>query len=147
MHKLTLLSVGKIKTSWIKDGCEVFTERIGHSCDFSERILTAGEQTDEYMRLEQALGKVTGTIVLLDELGAEQTSKEFAAFLGKKRDLGEPVTFVIGGAYGLGDRVRAMGYKTIALSRMTFPHELCKLIFLEQLYRAQSILEGRGYHH
>ena len=147
MHKLTLLSIGKVKIPWIKEGCDVFAERISHSCDFSERILSAGEKMDEHVRLEQALEKTSGTVILLDELGTEMTSKEFSAFLGKKHDAGEAVTFVIGGAYGVSPIVRSTATKAIALSRMTLPHELCKLVFLEQLYRAHTILEGRGYHH
>ncbi len=147
MHRISLLSVGKIKTSWIKEGCELFTHRIGHSCDFSERILSSGEAKDEHERIFQALEKTSGTIVLLDELGDEMTSREFAQWIGKKQDIGEALTFVLGGAYGVDDRIKKSAKKIIALSRMTLPHELCKLMFLEQLYRAHTILEGRGYHH
>lgn len=147
MHKISLISVGKIKTTWIKEGCDVFSERLSHSCDFSERILSSGEAKDEHERTFQALEKTSGMIVLLDELGEEMTSKEFAQWIGKKRDIGEPLTFVLGGAYGVDDRMRKSAKKIIALSKMTLPHELCKLMFLEQLYRAHTILEGRGYHH
>ena len=99
------------------------------------------------MRIEQGLKKLSGIILLLDERGTEMTSKEFASFLIKKRENGDTLIFVLGGAYGVGEEIRAKGYQTIALSRMTLPHELCKLVFLEQLYRAHTILEGRGYHH
>lgn len=147
MQKISLLSVGKIKTSWIKEGCDVFTERLSHSCDFSERILSSGEAKDEHERIAEALEKTSGMIVLLDELGDEMTSKEFAQWIGKKRDVGEALTFVIGGAYGVDDTIRKSAKKILCISRMTLPHELCKLMFLEQLYRAHTILEGRGYHH
>ncbi len=147
MQKISLISVGKIKTSWIKDGCELFADRLSHSCDFSERILSSGEAKGEHERIAEALEKTLGTIVLLDELGEEMTSKEFAQWIGKKRDTGETLTFVIGGAYGVDERIRKSAKKIIAISRMTLPHELCKLMFLEQLYRAHTILEGRGYHH
>ncbi len=147
MHKISLVSVGNIKTRWIKEGCEVYAERIGHSCDCSERILSAGSESDEHGRLLAALEKTTGFIVMLDERGKEFSSTEFATWIGKKKDIGSSVTFVLGGAYGLGDRVRSKASLIMSLSRMTLPHELCKLMFLEQLYRAQTILEGRGYHH
>ncbi len=147
VHRISLLSVGKIKTPWIKDGCDLYSQRIGHFCSFSERILPAGEATTEQEKLTQALTKVTGTIVVLDELGQEMTSNECARWIASERDIGTPITFVIGGAYGVGDAVRAYAKKTIALSRMTLPHELCKLVFLEQLYRAHTILAGSGYHH
>ena len=147
MQKISLVSVGKIKTSWIKDGCDVFSERLSHSCDFSERVLSSGEASDEHERIVQALVKTSGVIVLLDELGDEMTSREFAQWIGRKRDTGEAMTFVLGGAYGVNDAIRKSAKKIMRLSRMTLPHELCKLMFLEQLYRAHTILEGRGYHH
>ncbi len=147
LHRLTLLSVGKIKTPWIAEGCDMFTERISHSCDFSERILNAGESDEEHKKILEALEKTSGTIVLLDETGKQQTSKEFAQWIQKKRDIGEPITFILGGAYGVNDAIKAKAMMTLSLSSMTFPHELAKLVFLEQLYRAHTIIEGRGYHH
>ncbi len=110
-------------------------------------MLSSGEAKDEHARIAQALEKTSGIIVLLDELGDEMTSRAFAEWIGKKRDLGDTLTFVLGGAYGFHDQIRKSAKKIIALSRMTLPHELCKLMYLEQLYRAHTILEGRGYHH
>jgi 23S rRNA (pseudouridine1915-N3)-methyltransferase len=147
MQRITLLSIGKVKTPWIKDGCEVFIDRLSHSCDFSERILSAGSKEEENDRVLKALEDTKGTIVLLSHRGREHASDEFASWLGKKRDLGEPLTFVLSGAYGADERVFAKAHLALSLSRMTFPHELCKLVFLEQLYRAHSILAGSGYHH
>ncbi len=136
-----------MKAPWIVEGCALYTKRLTHSCHFTERILAPGAEAEEHVRITQALSKLSGSVVLLDERGANMTSKEFSSFLGKRRDRGETLIFVLGGAYGVGADIRAKGYETIALSRMTFPHELCKLVFLEQLYRAYTILEGRGYHH
>ncbi|MDD5055944.1 MAG: 23S rRNA (pseudouridine(1915)-N(3))-methyltransferase RlmH [Candidatus Peribacteraceae bacterium] len=147
MHHISLLSVGKIKTPWIADGCTMFIDRLKKQCDFSERILNAGTKEEENERLLAALEKIDGVIVVLDERGKEFLSTEFASWIGKKRDCGDPVTFVLGGAFGLDDRIRSKAQLVLSLSRMTFPHELCKLVFLEQLYRAQSILAGSGYHH
>lgn len=147
MHKIHLLSVGKVKTGWIREGCDVFAGRIGHSCDFSERVLSPGSETEENDGILKALEKTEGVIVILDERGKEFSSSEFASWIEKRKDEGSPVTFVLGGAYGLDERVRAKGTLVLRLSRMTFPHELCKLVFLEQLYRAQTILAGSGYHH
>ena len=147
MHKITLLSVGKIKTPWIKDGCAVYEDRLSHACDFENRVLSAGEPEDERGKILAALEKTQGVIVALDEKGKEMTSPEFAMWIGKQRDAGSPVTFVLGGAYGLDDRIRSRATLTLALGRMTLPHELCSLVFLEQLYRAHAILAGSGYHH
>lgn len=147
MHRITLLTVGKIKTSWIKDGCDVFIKRLSHSCDFSERILGAGNEKEERQKILDVLVKTDGIIVALDEKGKELSSTEFASWVGKQRDNGQSVLFVLGGAYGLDDRIRAKATLVLSLSRMTLPHELCKLVFLEQLYRAHEIMKGSGYHH
>ncbi len=147
MHRLSLLSVGKIKTPWIADGCAMFIDRLKKQCDFSERILSPGTQVEENDRLVAALEKINGVIVVLDEGGKEYSSPEFASWISKKRDLGDPITFVLGGAFGLDDRVRSTADLVLSLSRMTLPHELCKIVFLEQLYRAHAIIAGSGYHH
>ena len=125
----------------------MFIDRLKKQCDFSERILTAGTKEEENERLLAALEKIDGVIVVLDERGKEFLSTEFATWIGRKRDIGDSITFVLGGAFGLDDRVRSKATLVLSLSRMTFPHELCKLVFLEQLYRAQSIMAGSGYHH
>lgn len=147
MHCLTLLSVGKIKTSWITEGCELYIDRLKHSCDFSEKILSAGTKEEENDRVLKALEKVEGLIVVLSHRGKEHSSEEFASFIAKQRDIGKSVTFVISGAYGSDDRVLGKAHVVLSLSRMTLPHELCKLFFLEQLFRAHAILAGTGYHH
>lgn len=147
MQKISLLSVGKIKTSWIREGCEIFADRIAHSCDFSERVLSAGSKEEENDRMLKALEKLKETIVVLSHRGKEHSSEEFAAWISKQRDQGRPVLFVLSGAYGADERVLSKAHLILSLSRMTLPHELCKLMFLEQLYRAHTILEGRGYHH
>jgi 23S rRNA (pseudouridine1915-N3)-methyltransferase len=147
MHRISLLSVGKVKTSWITEGCELYIDRLKHSCDFSEKILSAGSKEEENDRMLKALENVEGVIVVLDETGREMRSTEMASWINKKRDTGTPITFVIGGAYGLDDRIRSKAHLILSLSRMTLPHELCKLFFLEQLFRAHAIVAGTGYHH
>lgn len=147
MHLVRLLSVGKLKTPWLKDGCDMFADRLSKQCRFEERILSAGSETEEHARMLDALKNIDGTVVILDERGKEFSSQDFAKYIGKERDIGTPVTFVLGGAYGFDDAIRARGTIVMRLSRMTLPHELCKLFFLEQLYRAHAILAGSGYHH
>lgn len=141
------MSVGTVKTAWIKEGCELYQDRLRRACDFSERVIKSGAAAEEHERILQALSKVQGAIVILDETGKEHSSRGFAGWLGKTRDAGMPVTFVLGGAYGFSDEIRQKGSLVLRLSSMTFPHELCKLVFLEQLYRAYEILKGSGYHH
>jgi 23S rRNA (pseudouridine1915-N3)-methyltransferase len=147
MHRIRLLIVGKVKTPWIVDGCSLYTERLRHSCDFSEQVLPAGSKDEENDRVLKTLEKQEGTIVVLSHKGKEFSSEEFALWMSKQKDQGRPVTFVISGAYGADERILSKAHTVLSLSRMTLPHELCKLFFLEQLFRAHAILSGTGYHH
>jgi 23S rRNA (pseudouridine1915-N3)-methyltransferase len=92
--------------------------------------------------------KAGDCIVLLDEKGTEYTSVDFAGKLEKNMAAGyKRIVFVIGGPYGFSKSVYDAASEKIALSRMTFPHQLVRLIFIEQLYRALTILKGEPYHH
>lgn len=86
-------------------------------------------------------------LVLLDEHGKDLTTDAFAEFLVEHKDFGRSVTFVIGGAYGFDERVREKADLLLRLSSMTLPHELCRLIFFEALYRALDRGRGGKYHH
>jgi len=85
-------------------------------------------------------------VVLLDERGAEETSAAFARRVERWLARGQDVALVVGGSDGLADAVRARGQETVALSRMTLPHRLARVVLLEQLYRAMTILRGEPYH-
>jgi 23S rRNA (pseudouridine1915-N3)-methyltransferase len=87
--------------------------------------------------------KQTPGFYLLDEKGRQFTSVEFASFLKGQ----ESMDFVIGGAFGVTDEIRKSAKGSIALSKMTLTHEMARLLFLEQLYRAFTILKGKEYHH
>lgn len=154
MHKITLLTIGSIREPWAKDAAKMYRDRLSAAMDFnvlelppSRQPNASGQQVEESERLVTSAQKLNGELWVLDETGKHMTSQEFAAEVGKVRDRGEPVTFVIGGAYGLTDKVRSSARKVISLSSMTLPHELCRIVFLEQLYRAMEILKGSGYHH
>jgi 23S rRNA (pseudouridine1915-N3)-methyltransferase len=147
MHRISLISVGKPKSPWIIEGCGVFVDRIEHQCDFSERVLTSGDLREENDRVLSAIEKVQGIVVALADTGRQFSSREFAVWIQGQKDRGNPIIFIIGGAYGLDERVLAKADMILSLSRMTLPHELCKLVFLEQLYRAHTIIAGQQYHH
>lgn len=87
-----------------------------------------------------------GEVVACDERGSAMTSAAFAVWLGRLRDTGGAVTFVIGGAFGLDDAVRARATKLLAVAPWTVPHEMARLVLTEQLYRAGTILRGEPYH-
>jgi len=154
VQKITLLCVGSLKTRWIIEGCLDYLERLRHACTIDVVEVPASKQSDplkqgaeESERLLKTIEKREGDVWVLDERGKAMTSAAFAEALGKTRDAGCPLTFVLGGAYGLTDTVRERADRILKLSDMIFPHELCRLIFLEQLYRANEIQRGSGYHH
>jgi 23S rRNA (pseudouridine1915-N3)-methyltransferase len=92
--------------------------------------------------------KFLGPTVLLDERGQQLTSKELAAWIKTYRDAGtQRLIFAIGDAHGFTDEERARASKVMALSRLTLPHRLARILMVEQLYRASTIIEGHPYHH
>lgn len=100
---------------------------------------------DEGGRLLAAL-PARGEVVACDERGAAMTSDAFAAWLGRVRDAGGALAFVIGGAHGLDDAVRARATKVLGVAPWTLPHEMARLVLAEQLYRAGTLLRGEPYH-
>ena len=85
--------------------------------------------------------------MLLDERGEERRSVDFAKWLGKRQASGRNLVLVIGGPYGFSEDVYKRANDMVSLSRMTFSHQMVRLIFVEQLYRACTILKGEKYHH
>ncbi len=151
---MTLLTVGWLKTAWLKQGCEEYARRLSHGVRLDIRELPASKASDPQKQRQQesesvlsALAKLNGDAWLLDEKGEQMTSPEFAFLLGQARDSGRPLVFVLGGAYGCTSEVKSAVRRSLRLSDMTLPHELCRLVFLEQLYRAVEIGKGSGYHH
>lgn len=154
MWKVTLICVGAIKTSWICEGCAYFCERLKSDCKLEVIELTAskardaqGQIQEESKRIIDALKKRKGVVWILDKIGKQMYSEEFSHALSAFGDRGQSLTIVLGGAYGLNDAVHERADRMLSLSPMTFPHELCRLIFFEQLYRAVQIGKGSGYHH
>jgi len=154
MQRITLLCVGSLKSSWAAEGCKQYIGRLRGDIDLEIVELPASKERDperqlqeECTRLSEALAKRTGAIWVLDEGGKCMTSEEFSGALSSLRDEGQPIIFVIGGAFGLSDEVRNKADCLLQLSNMTIPHELCRIFFLEQLYRAVQIQKESGYHH
>lgn len=142
--KISLITVGKTQTKELQDSVLDYTKRISRYTQF-EFVDT----TDE--KLVKTLEK-QDRIFLLDEKGKEYTSMEFSGFVEKQMNAGvKNVAFVVGGPFGFSEEVRALAQSrsgaSIALSKMTFPHDLVRVIFLEQLYRAFTIIKNEKYHH
>lgn len=152
--KLRLLWVGKTQEEWLKAGIEEYRTRIGRyfPLEVAEVREEKGAEAEamrlkEGDRLEKALLKGS-RLILLDERGEEFTSPQFATLIGKYRDTGtQNLAFAIGGAYGFSEAFRANADRSVALSRMTFTHQMVRLFMVEQLYRACTILNGEQYHH
>ncbi len=152
--KLRLIVVGKTEKGFVSEGMQHYLDRIGRKAQLETLVLPeAGrgepvyQQKVEADRILAAL-RPGEKLVLLDERGKEFSSRGFAGHLQAWRDQGvKGTTFVIGGAYGMTDELRARADLVLSLSRMTFPHQLVRVLFAEQLYRAYAIMEGSPYHH
>ncbi|MCM1292970.1 MAG: 23S rRNA (pseudouridine(1915)-N(3))-methyltransferase RlmH [Bacteroides sp.] len=155
--KITLLTVGATQSSYLNVGIEDYTRRISHYLPFdivTVKDLKASRSTspDKQCSLEGqrilAMLQPSDMVVLLDERGRELTSREFSGFVDAQMLAGRRrLVFVVGGPYGFSDEVYARADAKISLSRMTFSHEMVRLFFVEQLYRAMTILRGEPYHH
>jgi len=138
--KISLIAVGKTQSKELQASIADYSKRLSHYSSF-EVI----EVNDE--KLVKSLERFD-RIFLLDEKGKEYASTEFAAFIEKQLNAGlQSIAFVIGGPFGFPEEVRSLSDSSIALSKMTFPHDLVRTIFLEQLYRAFTILKNEKYHH
>jgi 23S rRNA (pseudouridine1915-N3)-methyltransferase len=155
--KITLILVGKTTDKPIEVGMDKYTKRIQRYLPFQIEVIPALKNAKKMSESEikQKEGDLilyktasTDHIVLLDEKGKEFTSVLFSKFIRKKMLHGmKNLVFIIGGAYGFSDAVYQRANSKIALSQMTFSHQIIRLIFLEQLYRAFTIINNEPYHH
>ena len=155
--EICILSVGKVNSSWIQKGISEYESRIGKYLKFSSIIIpdikNAKSLSKESIKAEEGkliLGNVTDsdTLVLMDERGKEFTSREFAEWIQKNMNSGRKrLILCIGGPFGFSEKVYRRADFKLALSSMTFTHEMAKLILSEQVYRGLTILRGEPYHH
>lgn len=155
--KITLLAVGKTDKGWIKDGLDIYISRLKHYVPFVTveipELKNVSSFTKEQIKVREGeliLKNIqqTDDLILLDERGREYSSMEMAALLQDKMTRGgKDLVFVIGGAYGFSDEVYRRANSRISLSRMTFSHQMIRVIFTEQIYRAFTIMRGEPYHH
>ncbi|MCH5234295.1 MAG: 23S rRNA (pseudouridine(1915)-N(3))-methyltransferase RlmH [Muribaculaceae bacterium] len=155
--EICLLSVGKISSSWIQQGIDMFESRIGRYIKFSTLIIpdikNSKSLSIENLKEEEGkaiIGNINSSdfVVLMDEKGKEYTSRGFSEWIQKQMNAGRKrLMIVIGGPFGFSQNVYARADSTIALSKLTFTHEMAKLILTEQIYRSMTILRGEPYHH
>lgn len=152
--KIAICSVGKANESYIKEGVDQFTKRIGHYYPIDWVIITPSKLTEpaqikkaEADSIIKALAK-TDILILLDEKGKMLDSPGLAKLIQQKANQSaQRIVFLIGGAYGVDQSIKERANFTWSLSELVFPHMLVRLILAEQIYRACSILANEKYHH
>jgi 23S rRNA (pseudouridine1915-N3)-methyltransferase len=155
--KVTLLVVGKTTDIFALGALTEYQKRLKHYIPFSIEVIpeikAAKNLSEEQIKAKEAelilsFIKPGDCMVLLDERGQEFTSEGFSGFLQKKMNSGiKNLLFVIGGPYGFDQTVYKASNESVSMSKMTFSHQMIRVIFLEQLYRAMTILSGEPYHH
>ncbi len=154
--KIFILCIGKTHSSFLKEGIGIYLDRLKHYAKVE--YLELPDVPNKGL-LPEALKQKEGELILkhlkaddllflLDEKGEEFSSREFALLLQKRMNSGlKQMVLVIGGAFGFSKEVYQRAEGKISFSRMTFSHEMIRLLLTEQLYRGFSILKGEGYHH
>jgi len=154
--RISLLVVGKTTDPRLQALIDDYQQRLGHYVPFELTVIpdlrNAKSLTESQIKEqegEEILKRLTPSmeVILLDEHGAERRSIEYAEWLQKKMGSGRDMTFVIGGPYGFSEAVYQRADGQMSLSRMTFSHQMVRLFFVEQLYRAMTILRHEPYHH
>ena len=154
--KTILILVGKSTDKHFQAGISDYAERIGHYMPFDivtipelRNTKSLSEEQQKTAEGELILKQIqaSDTVVLLDEHGKEQRSVDFARWLSQKQQTARRLVFVIGGPYGFSPEIYARANEKLSLSQMTFSHQMVRLIFTEQLYRACTIIKGEPYHH
>lgn len=154
---ITLIVVGKTTAHYLETGIDHYRERLKHYVRF-DMVVIAELKNAKNMSREQIkeseggliLSKIepSDQVVLLDEAGRVGGSSDFADWMQTMMNRGtRSLVFVVGGAYGFSDSVYSRANDRWSLSRMTFSHQMVRLIFVEQLYRAFTIIKGEPYHH
>lgn len=154
--KIKLIAIGKTDESYLKEGIDKYLKRLKHYASFELIIINdvkVGKKTNVILQKEleekEILSKVNTNdyLILLDEKGEEYNSVGFSKFLQKRMNSGNDIIFVIGGPFGFSDRMYDRANAKVGLSKLTFSHQMVRLFFVEQLYRAFTILKGEKYHH
>jgi len=154
MQRVILVTVGSLKEDWAKQAADMYMRRLRLSTSFDVVELPASKErddrrqkTDESKRLLEHAQKYRGVLWVLDETGRQKKSTRLANDIEDLKDSGTNLIVILGGAYGLDDSVLEAADSVWSLGDITLPHDLCRIVFLEQLYRAGEINKGSGYHH
>lgn len=151
------MAVGRTQSRLMREGIGMYLDRLRHYLPVEVKIIddvkSAKSLTHDAQKEQEGLQILrtllpSDRVVLLDENGKEQTSREFSAMLEHEMASGiKRLVFVVGGPFGFSKEVYSRADAKLSLSRMTFNHEMVRLFFAEQLYRAMTIIRGENYHH
>ena len=155
--KLSLTCIGKLSAAWLQDGAGDYAGRLNRYLPLTieeQKEVKAGGKKPDVNQIRQREGELllqkispSAFVIALDERGKSINSEDFSRFFGKHMlDSTPEVAFLIGGAYGLSDAVRQRANMTLSLSAMTLTHQMARLLLLEQIYRAMTILRNEPYH-
>ncbi len=152
-----MLAIGKTDDSWVQEGLDKYTNRLKHYVPFSLEVIPDLKNSKNLSQAQQKekegdliLKKLqpADKLVLLDEKGKEYSSVDFSKHLQQQMNSGiKRLVFVIGGPYGFSPAIYAKAQGKLALSKMTFSHQMIRPFFVEQIYRAFTILKNEPYHH
>ena len=155
--KIKLIVVGKTSAKYLLEGEKEYEKRLSNYIKYEEIIIpdvkNSGKLSENELKKKEGqliLGKLENSdhVILLDDKGKSYSSIDFANFLQQKMNNSfKSLVFIIGGAFGFSDEVYQRAGSKLSLSKMTFSHQMIRLIFKEQLYRGFSILRGEKYHH
>lgn len=155
--KIKLLAIGKTSGSWLQEALELYNSRLVKYTGFCFEIVPDVRNASSLplvrlldLEAESILKRVgdRDQVILLDDKGKQFSSEQFSVWLDKNlQSSDKTLVFIIGGAFGFGEKLRQRANAEISLSMMTFSHQMVRLIFMEQLYRAFTIIKGEPYHH
>lgn len=155
--EITLIVIGKTNAKYLIEGLDEYTRRLKHYITYNINVIPDIKNTKNLSEEQQkeTEGKLIlnalkpgDFIVLLDERGKEFSSMQFSDYLQRKMNSGlRRLVFVVGGPYGFSKDIYSKADEKLSLSKMTFSHEMIRLFFTEQIYRAMTIIRGEPYHH
>ncbi|MDQ3190361.1 MAG: 23S rRNA (pseudouridine(1915)-N(3))-methyltransferase RlmH [Bacteroidota bacterium] len=154
---IVLIVIGKNDELWLQQGFDIYTKRLKHYINFETLTLpvlkNAKNLTIDIQKKKEGeliLNNISSSdcVILLDENGKQYSSVDFSSFINQKMNSGiKRLVFVTGGPFGFSEAVYLRANEKISLSRMTFSHQMVRIFFVEQFYRAMTILKGEKYHH
>lgn len=151
MLKINLVCVGNLKDKFYIDASAEYEKRLSRFCNLKITELKEFNETDNIEQIKaiegkEIIGALKGFVILCDIKGQTLDSYELAHKIEELSTVSSEITFVIGGSYGVSEEVKKKAKFKLSISKMTFPHRLFRIMLLEQLYRAETILNGIKYH-